>query len=52
MSDEVRETCVMCGQPLPGGPRRIADHLAGYWPQGLQCDTCAAENGDPIRATA
>jgi len=51
MSDLVRETCVMCGKPLPGGPRREDDVLSGYWSQGFQCDTCAAENSDPIRAT-
>ncbi len=50
MGDLVRETCVMCGEPLPGRPRREDDVRSGHWPQGFQCDTCATENGYPIRA--
>jgi hypothetical protein len=46
--DDLRHTCVMCGEPLPRGPRRLSDHMRGYYPQGLQCDRCAAENGDRI----
>jgi hypothetical protein len=51
MSEMTRETCVMCGQPLPGGPRRETDVRSGYWPQGFQCDTCAQENGYSVRPT-